>query len=42
MPSITLSHAQAERLTARAISEWKNLNALVGEILEDAPTEATE
>jgi hypothetical protein len=39
---ITLSHAQAERLTARAIRDGKNRNALVGEILEDALTEATE
>ena len=31
---ITLSRAQAERLTARAINEGKNLNALVAEILE--------
>ena len=34
---ITLSRAQAERLTARAISEGKNLNALVAEILEATP-----
>jgi hypothetical protein len=33
---ITLSRAQAERLTARAISEGKNLNALVAEILSTA------
>lgn len=36
---VTLSRAQADRLTARAISEGKNLDALVGEILEAAPTE---
>jgi hypothetical protein len=35
---VTLSRAQAERLTARAIGEGKNLNALVAEILEAAPT----
>ena len=38
---VTLSRTQAERLTVRAISEGKNLNALVGEILETAPTEPT-
>jgi hypothetical protein len=38
---VTLSRAQAERLTARAISEGKNLDALVAEILEAAPTEPT-
>jgi hypothetical protein len=38
---VTLSRAQAERLTARAISEGKNLDALVTEILEAAPTEPT-
>ena len=32
---IPVSRAVAERLTALAISEGKNLNALVGEILED-------
>jgi hypothetical protein len=37
--SVTLSRAQAERLTARAIAEGKNLNALVAEILEATPTE---
>jgi hypothetical protein len=36
---VTLSRPQAERLTARAIGEGKNLNALVAEILEAAPTE---
>jgi hypothetical protein len=36
---ITLSRAQADRLTARAIAEGKNLDALVAEILEAAPTE---
>jgi hypothetical protein len=35
---ITLSRAQADRLTARAIAEGKNLDALVSEILEAAPT----
>ncbi|HEY7651273.1 MAG TPA: hypothetical protein VIG07_00520 [Methylomirabilota bacterium] len=38
---VTLSRAQAERLTARAISEGKNLNTLVAEILGVAPTEPT-
>ena len=38
---VTLTRAQAERLTARAIAEGKNLDALVAEILEAAPTEAT-
>jgi hypothetical protein len=32
-----LNRAEAERLTARAISERKNLDALVGEMLEGAP-----
>jgi len=32
--TLTLSRAQAERLTARAIREGKNLDALVAEILE--------
>lgn len=36
---ITLSRARAERLTARAIGEGKNLDALVSEILEAAPTD---
>ena len=36
---ITLSRAQAERLTARAIGEGKNLDALISEILEAAPTD---
>jgi len=36
---VTLSRAQADRLTARAIAEGKNLDALVAEILEAAPTE---
>jgi len=34
--TLTLSRAQAERLTARAIRESKNLDALVEEILEKA------
>jgi hypothetical protein len=34
--TLTLSRAQAERLTARAIREGKNLDALVAEILEKA------
>jgi len=38
---VTLSRAQADRLTARAIAEGKNLDALVAEILEAAPTEPT-
>ena len=38
---VTLNRIQAERLTARAISEGKNLDALVAEILEAAPTEPT-
>jgi hypothetical protein len=38
---ITLSPRQAERLTARAIREGKNLNVLIGEILEAAPAEPT-
>jgi hypothetical protein len=38
---IALSRRQAERLTARAIREGKNLNALIGEILEAAPAEPT-
>jgi hypothetical protein len=36
---IGLSRAQAERLTARAIREGKNLSALIAEIVEAAPTE---
>ena len=36
---ITISRAQAEQLTARAIREGKNLNALIAEIIEAAPTE---
>jgi len=36
---ITLSRAQADGLTARAIAEGKNLDALVAEILEAAPIE---
>ncbi len=36
--TIALSRAQAERLTARAIREGKNLDALVAEILEGAST----
>jgi hypothetical protein len=36
-----VSHTQSDRLTARAISEGKNLEALVAEILESAPTEPT-
>ena len=39
---IVLSRTQAERLTARAIREGKNLNALVREILEAAPAEPME
>ena len=35
----TLSRAQADRLTARAISEGKKLDALVAEILDAAPTQ---
>jgi len=35
----TLSRAQADRLTARAISEGKNRDALVAEILDAAPTQ---
>ena len=38
---VTLSRAQADRLTARAIAEGKNLDALVAEILEATPTEPT-
>ncbi len=34
--TVSLSRAQAERLTARAIREGKNLEALVAEILESA------
>ena len=34
--TLTLSRPQAERLTARAIREGKNLDALVAEILEKA------
>ena len=34
--TLTLKRAQAERLTARAIREGKNLDALVAEILEKA------
>jgi hypothetical protein len=34
--TLTLSRAQAERLTARAIREGKNLDALVAELLEKA------
>ena len=37
---VTLSRVQAERLAARAIAEGKNLDALVAEILEAAPTES--
>jgi hypothetical protein len=36
--SLSLTRAQAERLTARAIREGKNLEALVAEILEAAST----
>jgi hypothetical protein len=36
---VTLTRAQADRLAARAISEGKNLDALVAEILESAPTQ---
>ena len=39
--SVTMSRAQAERLTARAIAEGKNLSALVGELLEATPAEPT-
>jgi hypothetical protein len=35
--TISLSRKKAERLTARAIREGKNLEALVAEILEAAP-----
>ena len=35
--TIALSRAQAESLTARAIREGKNLDALVAEILEGTP-----
>jgi hypothetical protein len=38
---VTLTRAQADRLTARAIAEGKNLDALVAEILEAASTEPT-
>jgi hypothetical protein len=38
---VTLSRAQADRLTARAITEGKNLDALVAEILEAALTGLT-
>jgi len=38
---VTISRAQADRLAARAISEGKNLDALVAEILEAATTEPT-
>lgn len=38
---ITLSRGQGERLAARAIREGKNLDALVAEILEAAPTAPT-
>jgi len=38
---VTLSRTQAERLAARAISEGKNLDVLVAEILEAAPTKPT-
>ena len=34
--TLTLTRADAERLTARAIREGKNLDALVAEILEKA------
>jgi hypothetical protein len=34
--TLTLSRGQVERLTARAIREGKNLDALVAEILEKA------
>jgi hypothetical protein len=37
--SVYLSREQAERLTARAIREGKNLEALVAEVLEDTPAE---
>ena len=37
--TVTLSRAQAERLTARAIAEGKNLNALVAGLLEAVLTE---
>jgi hypothetical protein len=40
--TISLSRAQAERLTARAIREGKNLDALVADILECAPTGAVQ
>jgi hypothetical protein len=33
---ISLSRKKAERLTARAVNDGKNLNALVAEILEAA------
>jgi hypothetical protein len=35
--TISLERSQAERLTARAIREGKNLEALVAEILQAAP-----
>jgi hypothetical protein len=38
---VTLTRAQADRLTVRAIAEGKNLDALVAEIVEAAPTEPT-
>ncbi len=34
--TVSLSRAQAERLTARAIRKDKNLEALVAEVLEGA------
>jgi hypothetical protein len=37
--AVSLSRAQADRLTARAISEGKHLDALVAEILEAVPTQ---
>jgi hypothetical protein len=37
---VTLSRSRAERLAARAVSEGKNLDALVSEMLEAAPPDA--
>ena len=37
---LTLSRARAERLAARAVSEGKNLDALVSEMLEAPPPDA--
>lgn len=39
--TVFLSREQAERLTAKAIREGKNLEALVAEILEATPAESS-